>query len=177
MRTSKLVKYYSQKGFRDFMLRFSKGREVVPQFRGRFGSRPQTYRFDSELLNSIRRGASSFHFSEERWTNPMTLSTEMKDKELNNLRAGWDLVFDVDSRVLDYTKICTKLVIDALDFHGIEEVSVKYSGGSGFHVGVRFDNPTSIKSVPVKNLFPKAPRIIGLYVQEMIKDYLKEMLL
>jgi len=177
MRASELVKYYSQQGFRDFLLEFSKGREVIPLFRGRFGSRPQTFRFDGELISVIRRGVSSFHCSEERWSNPMTLSPDMSKKELDNLRSGWDLIFDVDSRVLDYSKICTKLIIDALDFHDLSDVSVKYSGGSGFHVGVRFTSPKVIKGSHVKDLYPEAPRIIGLYVQEMIKDYLRDMIL
>ena len=159
------------------MLKFSRGREVVPRFGNFFGERPQTFRFDNELLNVIRRGVSSFHCSEEHWTNPMSLSPDMSRKDLDSLRAGWDLVFDVDSRVLDYSKICTKLVIDALDFHDIKPVSVKFSGGTGFHVGIAFNDPDKLKGKLVKNLFPEAPRIIGSYIQAMIKDFLKEMLL
>ena len=177
MRASERVKYYSQRGFRDFMLSFSKGREVVPRFGNYFGERPQTFRFDSELVRVVRKGVSSFHCSEERWTNPMTLSSEMSRKDLDSLRSGWDLIFDVDSRVLDYSKICTKLVVDALDFHDVRPVSVKFRGGTGFHVGVSFNSPDKLKGKLVKNFFPEAPRIIGLYVQAMIKDFLKELML
>lgn len=176
MRASELIKYYSQQGFRDFMISFSKGREVVPRFGNYFGERPQTFKFDGELIDVIRRGVTSFHCSEECWSNPLSLSPDMSRKDLDSIRSGWDLIFDVDTKVFEYAKICTKLIVDALDFHEVRPVSVKFSGSTGFHVGVRFTQPTRMKGKLVKDLYPEAPRIIGLYVQEMIKDYLKDMI-
>ncbi|MFA5406342.1 MAG: hypothetical protein WC307_03215 [Candidatus Nanoarchaeia archaeon] len=177
MRTSELIKYYSQQGFINFMLKFSRGREVVPRFGNYFGERPQSFRFEGELLDVIRRGASSFHCSEEHWTNPMALSADMNRKELDSLRSGWDLIFDVDCPIIDYSRLCAKLIIDALEILDIKEVSIKFSGGTGFHIGLSFSNPERIKGELVKNLFPDALRVIGSYIQWVIKDFLKDELL
>jgi len=177
MRTSELIQYYSQPGFIKFMLAFSKGREVAPRFGNYFGERPQSFRFEGELLDVIRQGATSFHCSEEHWVNVMALSPDMDKKSLDLLRSGWDLILDVDCPVIEYSRVCAKLIIDALDFHDIKDVSVKFSGGTGFHVGVAFNNPDKLKGEPVSKLFPEALRKIGLYIKEMIGELLSGMLM
>jgi len=177
MRTSETIRYYSQKGFRDFILEFSKNRELVPRFNEKFSERPQTFKFDAEIINVVRQGVTSFHASEERWTNPLTLSPDMDKKALNELRQKWDLIFDVDTKVFEYAKICAKLIIDALEFHEIKNPSVKFSGGNGFHIGIAFNKPTKIGNDLIKDMYPEAPRIIGSYLQELIKEYLRDELL
>ena len=75
-------------------------------------------------------------------------------------------------------KICTKLLILALEFHNIKNISVKYSGGTGFHVGVPFESfPESINGELIKRLFPYAAQRIAAYLSEMIKEKLAEQIL
>lgn len=58
----------------------------------------------------------------------------MTEEQLNDLREGWDFLLDVDSKYLDYSKIAAQLLIQALEFHGIKNMNVKFSGSKGFHI-------------------------------------------
>ncbi len=173
MRTSELIKYYSQEKFREFMLNYSKNREVIPRFRERFGERPQTFRFDGELMNVIRMGVSSFHASEEHWRNPLSLSKDLSINELNNQRLKWDLILDIDTKKLEYAKECAKLIIDALRFHDINKISIKFSGGTGFHIGVSFKN-FKINGEEISKQYPSALKIVSSYLNELIREPLSD---
>jgi DNA primase catalytic subunit len=121
MRTSEIVKYYSNKDVRDKILELAKGREVAPKFsNGSFGERPQILQFDRELFDYVRNGVSSFHASEERWLNPAQLNTGMSRRDMNRIRKGWDLILDIDTKNLEYAKICAELLVEALEFHDIK---------------------------------------------------------
>ena len=54
---------------------------------------------------------------------------------------------------------------------------MKFSGGTGFHIGVAFDKPEFVSGKPVKEMFPEAPRVIGMYVQYLIKEPLQDELM
>ncbi len=178
LRPSLCLKYYSNPEFIDFFLEFSKQREVVPKFFNSFGQRPQVFNYKDDLLSVVRKGATSFHFSVERWINPMALRSDFKRSDLDSLRAGWDLILDIDCPVFEYSKICARLLVDALKFHGIKNPSIKYSGNKGFHIGVSFESfPDKISGRIIKDYFPEAARIINSYLSEMIEDYLSEMIL
>lgn len=179
MRTSEIIKYYSNKAVRDKILEIAKGREVAPKFsNGSFGERPQILQFDRELFDYVRNGVSSFHASEERWLNPAQIHTGMSKKDMNRIRTGWDLILDIDTKFLEYAKICTELLVEALEFHNVNSFSVKFSGGTGFHIGVPFEAfPEEVNKMPVKDLFPEAPQVIAAYLKKMIKKYLSERIL
>jgi hypothetical protein len=176
MRTSDIVNYYSKKGIAEAILSIADGREVVPRYRkGSFGKRPQILQFKKEITDIVWEGATSFHASEERWTNPALLSSKSSRKDMDSIRVGWDLIFDIDTKFFEYAKACTELLVDALKFHGVNSYSVKFSGGTGFHVAVPFEAfPPTVGSDETKKLFPELPQMIAMYLRKMIKNHLSE---
>lgn len=179
MKTSELLKYYNQDELLDEVVRLCRNREVIPQFKdGGFGKRPSTILYKKDLLDLIRRGAVSFHVSVERWRNPLTLNQANTKTEMDELRTGWDLIFDIDTKYLDYAKICAKLLCFALEFHNIKNYSVKYSGGTGFHIGIPFESfPSTINGVETRTLFPEGAHRVAEYLTDMIREKLSEALL
>src|SRR3989338_715585 len=135
-------------------------------------------RYPSEILEAAKQGATSFHASEERWTNPMLLVPGTSKKDLDSLRKGWDLVIDIDCNFLDYSKIAADLIIKALKQFGIYSVSCKFSGRAGFHIGVCFESfPDNVLGKKIKDWFPEGPRAVALLLKDMIKDKLAQALL
>jgi hypothetical protein len=101
----------------------------------------------------------------------------MTRKQLDDLRIGWDMVLDVDCKFLEYSKIGAGLIIDALKFHNIKSYSIKFSGGSGFHIGVPFEAfPNTVNGVKTSLLFPEGIRVVASYIKEMIREPLAEQL-
>jgi len=167
MRFSEIIRYYSKPGVAQEITRHAEGREVAVQFQDKFGKRPDIIQFPSDVLNQVRKGATSFHASEERWSNPLKLSSEITKREMDDLRAGWDLVIDIDCKFVDWSKICADLLIEALKWHDVNCVSLKFSGGSGWHLGI----PSEALS-DEKLAFPETPQTVVLYLKEFIKQHL-----
>jgi hypothetical protein len=90
--------------------------------------------YKSDVFELVKRGATSFHCSEELWENPLNIQTGMNEKQLNELRIGWDLLLDIDSKYIDYSKIYAKIIINFLEFSGVKNVGIKFSGSKGFHI-------------------------------------------
>lgn len=174
-----LIGYYLRKEIVKELLDISKNREVAVLFNGEsFGKRPDTLQYENDIRELVKTGATSFHVSEEHWSNPLALKAQMTKKELDDLRIGWDLVLDIDSKHLEYSKIAASLVVDALSFYDIQSISVKFSGNHGFHIAVPYKAfPKKVQNIDTKNLFPDALRIIALYLKEVIKDHLSAKLL
>jgi len=85
---------------------------------------------------------------------------------------------DVDTKFLEYSKLTTELLVEALKFHDIKNIGVKFSGGSGFHIGIPFESfPPSVDGKETKDLFPEGVRVIAEYLKNMIKDPLRERIL
>jgi DNA primase catalytic subunit len=144
-------------------------REVASRFNDRFGKRPDTIRNPGDVLELAKQGATSFHASEELWSNPLSLDPSLKRHELDSLRKGWDLVIDIDCHIFEYSKIGADLIISALKFHGINSVSVKFSGNKGFHIGVPFEAfPEVVYGQEIQKLFPEAPRKIAIYLRNLV---------
>lgn len=167
-----LIKHYSNKKVQEFMIKSSQGREVAARFNDVFGKRPDMLQFGNDILEMVKKGATSFHFSEEHWTSPLMLTSGMTKTQLDNLRTGWDLILDIDGP-FEFSKITTKLLIDALHFHDVENVTVKFSGNKGFHIAIPFSAfPDKVDNKNIKDMFPDGPRIIASYLKDMIKDML-----
>lgn len=165
--------YYSRKDIQEAICEFCRQREVVPRYFEGFGKRPDTLEYPSEVYNQVKKGATSFHCSEEIWTDPLKISTELGKKELDELREGWDLLIDIDSKYLDYSKIMTKLLVKALKFHGVKNVGVKFSGSKGMHLIVPWKSfPKQVRGLETKKMFPDFPRAICLYINDFIKKEL-----
>ncbi len=168
--------YYSKPEVIASLLKFSKDREVVPRYFEGFGKRPDTLQYNSDIMGLVKKGATSFHASEEIWKNPLEISSEMSKKEMNEQRRGWDLLIDVDSPFLDCSKIAAKLIIDALEQHGIKNYGLKYSGSRGFHIIIGWNAfPNEFLGIKTKEMFPEWPRAISEYLINHIRgDYNKK---
>ncbi|MEK6872265.1 MAG: hypothetical protein AABX16_05155 [Nanoarchaeota archaeon] len=167
--------YYSRSDVKKAMLEFSKNRETVPRYFEGFGKRPDMFQYESDISEQAKKGATSFHCSIELWDDPLELSTNVSRQELNQMRIGWDLLLDIDSPYLEYSKIYADLLIRALAIHGIENVGIKFSGSKGFHVIVPWSAfPREIYNQTTKDMFPEWPRIICQYLAEIIKPKLTE---
>ena len=174
----KPFEYYARKDVKEEFLRIAKDREVQAWFNDIRGKRPDSINFTGDIQELIRRGMSSFHVSVERWNDPLKLKPSMSKSELDELRNGWDLLIDIDSKNLEFSKIAAELLIEALKFHNIKGYSLKFSGNHGFHIGVPFEAfPDEVNGVKIKDLFPDGLRIIALYLKEMIREFLSAKIL
>ncbi len=167
------LQFYSRKDVQRKILDASKYREVSFKFGEKgFGKRPDILQFENDILELAKQGVTSFHISEERWSDPLELSTGMSRKELNDLRIGWDLILDIDGP-LEFSKMTSSLVIEALRFYDIDNLTVKFSGNKGFHIAVPFEFfPDEVKGQKIKDWFPEGPRKIASYLNKIIKDKL-----
>lgn len=167
--------YYSRKDIQKAIFDFCQKRETVARHFDSFGKRPDTLEYPSDVLNQVKKGFTSFHCSQEIWKDPLKISTELKAQELNELREGWDLLLDIDSKYLDYSKIAAELIIEALKFHGVKNFAVKFSGSKGFHIIVPWKAfPPTFSGNNTKDMFPEWPRAISLYLNDLIKPKLIE---
>ncbi|MEK9184818.1 MAG: hypothetical protein AAB866_01470, partial [Patescibacteria group bacterium] len=110
--------YYSRPEIQKAIYDFSQNREISPRYFEGFGKRPDAFQYKTDILQMAKKGATSFHCSEELWGDPLKLSTGLTEKQLNELRIGWDLLIDIDSKYLDYSKISAQIIIEILNFHG-----------------------------------------------------------
>ena len=167
--------YYSKPEIQKAIFEFSKNREISPRYFEGFGKRPDTLQYQGDMFELVKKGATSFHGSEELWSDPLELTTEMDEKQFNELRIGWDLLLDIDSKYLDYSKIMAELIIDMLKFHGIKHIGIKFSGSKGFHIMIPWKAfPKEINGVKTSDMFPEWPRIITKYIMYTIEDKLIE---
>jgi len=98
-----------------------------------------------------------------------------QEPQFNDLREGWDFVLDIDSPDLEDSKKITHYLIEAMKFHDIKNMSVKFSGNKGFHIAIPFKTfPSKVNDIEIINLFPDGPKIIAEYLTEMITPALIE---
>ncbi len=169
--------YYSRPDIRKALYEFSSNRETIPRYYEGFGKRPDTFQYQNDVLEQVKRGATSFHSSEELWEDPLEIETNMSRQQLNDLRIGWDLLLDIDSPYLEYSKIYTQLLVEAIKFHNIENFEVKFSGSKGFHLIIPWKAfPEEIYNQKTKDMFPEWPRIICQYLASIIQPKLSEKL-
>lgn len=170
--------YYKRKDVQEAILRVCEDREVAPRYGEGFGKRPDVLQFPGDILEMAKRGATSFHISEERWHDPFLLKPGMAKKELDENRKGWDLLLDIDVIYWDYAKWTAFFLIEALNFHDVKNISVKFSGGKGWHIAVPFESfPEEVNGIKTQKLFPEGPRIITAYLQNMIHEMLANKIL
>jgi len=176
MDKSKLLSFYKRKDIQKAILDNARSREVAIKFGDSgFGRRPDILRYERDILELVMKGATSFHISEERWSNPLLLNPEMRKDEQEKLRTGWDLIIDIDSPDIEYSKHTAHLIIELFKYHSIKSISCKFSGNKGFHIGIPFEAmPSKIVGKDSKLMFPDAPRKVALYIQEKIMRPLSE---
>jgi hypothetical protein len=166
------LSHYARKEIADAMFEFCKNRETVANFNNKFfAKRPDCFDYPSDILNSVKQGATSFHCSEEIWQNPLDINTDMSPEEYNEIKIGWDFLIDIDSKYLDYSKVAAKLLIAELERHGVKNYGIKYSGSKGFHIIVPFKAfPREVSGELAKDKFPEWPRLIAGYISKLIKE-------
>ena len=109
------LKHYKRKEIQEEIVNGAKDKEIAVKFGDKgFGKRPDVLLFPNDVLELAKKDATSFHASEELWLNPLNLKPEMRRKELDDLRKGWDLILDIDCKILDYSKIAADLLVKAL---------------------------------------------------------------
>jgi len=166
------ISHYARKDIQKAMFEFCKNRETIANFNNKFfAKRPDCFDYPSDILNEAKKGATSFHCSEEIWENPLNINTDMTPKQYNEVKTGWDLLIDIDSPFLDYGKIAAKLLIKELEYHGIKNYGIKFSGSKGFHLLVPFKAfPKELNGLQAKEQFPEWPRAIAQYLFKRIRD-------
>ncbi len=170
--------YYKREDICKALVATAEDKEIAVRFNDQFGKRPDVLKYPKDVLEFAKKGATSFHCSEELWHNPLQLVPGMKKKEMDELRKSWDLVLDIDCKVFEYSRLAADLVVKALQHHGVKTVSVKFSGNNGFHIAVPAAAfPDTVAGENIKDLFPDGPKRIAMYLQHMIKPYLAQQLL
>ena len=165
--------YYSRPDVQKAIFEFSQVREICPRYFEGFGKRPDFFQYKGDIFELVKKGATSFHCSEELWENPLNIKTGMNEKQLNELRTGWDLLIDIDSKYLDYSKILAEQIIKIFEFHGVKNFGIKFSGSKGFHMIIPWKSfPKKINNVKTSDMFPEWPRIILNYITEKTKPLL-----
>ncbi len=166
---STCIKFYKRADIQQAMVEHALNKEIGVRYGDGFGKRPDIIMYPKEVLELALNGVTSFHASEEIWDNPLSISSEMSRKELDELRIGWDLVLDIDCPDWEISKLTTHLFIKALKDNEIKEISVKYSGNKGFHIGVPFEVfPQEVAGKKTKDLFPEGPKKIAQYLLNII---------
>ena len=167
--------YYSNPDVQKAIFDFSAGREVVPRYFEGFGKRPDSLQYKGDVFSLIKKGATSLHCSEEIWSDPLKVVTGMSAKQLNEIRTGWDLLLDIDSKYFDYSRVFAKIVVKILNFYGVKHFGMKFSGSKGFHIIIPSKAfPLEINGIKTSEMFPEWPRIITQFVMELSKKELIE---
>ncbi|MEK6809730.1 MAG: DNA primase small subunit domain-containing protein, partial [Nanoarchaeota archaeon] len=172
------LRFYKRKDIQEAIIDHAKNKEIGVRYNDSFGRRPDILTYPKEILELSLRGVTSFHASEELWENPLELESNKSKKDLDKLRAGWDLVLDIDCKFVDYSKIAADLIIQFLKYCGVKDISCKFSGNKGFHIGVPFEAfPKKVGAMETKDLFPDAAKRIAYYIKENIKEELAKRIL
>ncbi len=167
--------YYSRQDVQKAIFEFCRNREICPRYFEEFGKRPDSFEYPRDIFELVKKGATSFNCSEEIWKEPLKIITGMNEAQANNLRIGWDLVIDIDSKYLDYSKICAEKIINFLKFSGVKNVGVKFSGSRGFHILVPWKSfPKEVNGIKTSDMFPEWPRIIMRYLTQQTEKQLIE---
>ena len=161
------LSYYKQLEIQKAIVLSAQDREFSALYGlGNFGKSADTIRYPADVMELAKQKATSFHCSEERWSNPLQLDTSMKRRDLDALRIGWDLVLDIDCQQFEYSRIAADIIIRFLKYTGIKSISCKFSGNKGFHIGVPYEAfPKTIEGVETRLLFPEAPKKIAAYIK------------
>lgn len=166
-----VIKYYS--GVADIIFASSADREVAFAYSdGMYDKRPNMLQYKTDVVQMAKKGITSFHFSVERWTNPMMISAERYDE----LRKGFDIILDIDSGLgIGEAQLAGKLICSLLGKYGIKNYGVKFSGRRGFHISIPWEMIPDKEMM--KSRYPEIPRLVSTFIRERISaDLMKELI-
>lgn len=159
--------YYSRPEIQKNIFEFCKNREISPRYFDGFGKRPDSFQYKGDVFELIKKGATSLHCSEEIWEDPLRINTNMTEEDYDEIRTGWDLLIDIDSKYIDYSKILADIIIKMLEFHGIKNIGIKFSGSKGFHIIIPWKAfPKLVNETKTSDMFPEWARILTKYIIE-----------
>ncbi len=175
MDPQKILSYYSREDIQKAMLKVCEKREIAGVFEtGAYSKRPNTIMYPADMLAMAKSGVIEFHSSLEHWSNPASL----KEGNYNELRVGWDIVLDLDCELFEHGKIVALVLVKELKKFGVNNVSIKFTGGTGFHLGISWKSlPKEIDYKSTVNQFPDLARKIAAFLKYKIKGELEESLL
>jgi hypothetical protein len=169
--------YYSNPLIQKAIAEFSQNREVCPRYFEGFGKRPDTLQYPGDVFELVKKGATSFHCSEEIWSDPLRIQTGMPEEKLNEIRIGWDLLIDIDCKWFDYSKLAAQSIINVLKKNNIENIGIKFSGSKGWHILIPWKAfPKEVGGEKMKNLFPEIPRKIVDYLRHEARKEMESIL-
>ena len=161
------IKHYKKPEIQRAIAEHAANKEVGVRFNDKFGKRPDVLQYPGEVLDFAKKGTTSFHCSEELWNNPLNLEPGMNQRQLDELRIGWDLVLDIDCKFIDYSKIAAEHILNTLSQHDIKSASIKFSGNNGFHIGIPYEAfPTHITGKATNLLFPQVAKRVAAYIKQ-----------
>lgn len=175
MNRKEIYNYYGREDVQQALLHAAERREVIAVFKdGGFSTRPNTLVYPKDIMMQVRSGAVAFHGSLERWSNPMAVGTE----NYESMRLGWDLVLDIDCQQTEHGLVAVSVFLAALKKHGIRNVSLKFTGGTGFHIGVPFEAmPAVVDYKLTREQYPELARKIAQYLIDFARPDLERALL
>jgi len=176
MNQLEILRYYSREDIQTAILNFSKDREVVGSLRdGTYLNRPDTLLYPKDIIERVKKGAVAFHCSVEKWFNPMQLSTNLSQKEMDNLRKGFDFLIDIDAKIkLEHVIIAAEVVYNFLKDLGVK-ATIKFSGRRGVHIGVAseaFPDVIDFKKTSIR--YPEIPQTLAEFVTEKAREQILE---
>jgi DNA primase catalytic subunit len=164
---NKIIEYYCSDFILEQMVKNAKNKEVAAAFPdGKYDKRPNIIQYPSDVVQMAKKGITSFHFSAERWSNPMGLSAENYDL----LRTGWDFIIDIDSKLgMEEAKIAARLIRKILRKYGIRNYGIKFSGSRGFHIILPWEMfPKDVDYRQLSTRYPEIPRILARFIRKKI---------
>ena len=139
--------YYSRPEIQDAIFKFSKDREISPRYFEGFGKRPDSFQYKGDIFSLVKKGATSFHCSEELWENPLEIETGMTPQQQDKIRQGRDLLIDIDCKWIDYSKLAAKAIITSFKQHVIKNIGLKFSVTGDTPILVENNNKISLKPI------------------------------
>jgi ribosomal protein L37AE/L43A len=165
------LRFYKRPDIQQALVEHARNKEVGMRYNESYGKRPDILGYPRDVVELAKRGVTSFHASEEIWINPLEISSQLKKKDLDTLRSGWDLVLDIDCPDWEISKLTAYLFVQALARNGVQNITCKFSGNKGFHIGVPFQAfPKQVEGKPTQLLFPDAPKKIAQYLLHQISN-------
>ena len=172
MNRQEALKYYSRGDITNELIRNAKGREVAGCFAdGSYDSRPNILQYPNDIVQMVRKGVTSFHYSAERWKNPMAIASGNYD----SLRIGWDLILDLDSKIgMDGSRIAAETILDFFGKYGIKNAGIKFSGSRGFHLCLPWE--MFPRDEELVKRYPEIPQALIGFIKNSIAEELMKRL-
>jgi len=172
MNQLEVQKYYSREDIQNAMLSFSKNKEVVGSLKdGSYLNRPDILLYPKDIIERVKKGVVAFHCSVENWFNPMQLSTNLTQKEMDNLRKGFDFVMDIDAKAkLEHSIAAAKAICNFLKDFEVNP-TIKFSGRRGVHIGIASNAfPEVIDFKKIGSRYPEIPQALAEFIREKAQD-------